>query len=204
MTDRIHAHTEYRTTGMIEVLNEPQRDHPNLVSEYYSTALSKIRESERNANVPAEQALTVQFMDSAWGAGNPKDVVGSDANIAYDDHRYLKWSNIEHSKPSYLATSCSDTFGKDGNSPVIVGEWSLAVKDELENTPDWDPKNEANNAFYTQWWASQVQAYEKDLGWVFWSWKTQLGDDYRWSYRQAAEKGIIPSDPNTAAGLAKC
>ncbi|KAF2796530.1 glycoside hydrolase family 5 protein [Melanomma pulvis-pyrius CBS 109.77] len=204
MTDRIHQHTEYRTVGMIEVVNEPARNHPNLVSEYYATAHSKIRESETHLNIPAESALTIQFMDSAWGAGNAKDVVGDAPNIAYDDHRYLKWSDIEHTKESYLRTSCTDTFGRDGNSPVIVGEWSLAVKSEIENTPEWDPKNADNNQFYQQWWASQVQAYERDIGWVFWSWKSQLGADWRWSYRQAVEANVIPKDPNSAAGIAKC
>ena len=204
MTDRIHQNAAYRTTGMLEVLNEPERNHPNLVSEFYATAYNKIRESEANLGVSADKQLTVQFMDQSWGAGNPKDAVAGKDGVAYDDHRYLKWAPIEHSQASYLATSCSDTFGAGDNRPVIVGEWSLAVESSVEWAAEWDPTKEENKAFYTQWWAAQVQAYEKELGWVFWSWKTQLGGDWRWGYRAAVEAGVVPKDPNEAAGLAKC
>ena len=189
---------------MLQVVNEPGRNQPSLVPEYYKTSLAKIRETERNLKTAPQAALTVQFMDSAWGSGNARDVVGNDPAIAYDDHRYLKWAPIKHSKPSYIATSCSDTFGKDGNTPIIIGEWSLAANTDVENTPEWAPQNQANKAFYTQWWAAQVQAYERPLGWVFWSWKSQLGSDWRWCYRCAVEAGVIPKDPSQAAGLSKC
>ncbi|KAF2477974.1 glycoside hydrolase [Lindgomyces ingoldianus] len=205
MTQRIHTNSAYRTTGMLEVLNEPERNHPDLITSYYATAYAKIRETESQLNVAQGQQLTIQFMDKGWGAGNPVDVIGSKPSVAYDDHRYLKWdTSIEHTKASYIKTSCSDTFGDGGNTPLIVGEWSLSVKDDLERTPDFDPSVQSNKAFYTQWWAAQVSAYEKQLGWVFWSWKTQLGDDWRWSYKQAVEAGIVPKDPNQAAQLAKC
>ncbi|KAF2711760.1 glycoside hydrolase family 5 protein [Pleomassaria siparia CBS 279.74] len=204
MTDRIHDYSQYRTVGMLEVVNEPAKGHANLVSEYYATAYAKIRESETNKSIPADQQLTIQFMDSAWGAGNAKTVLDSSSGVAYDDHRYLKYSNIEQSKSSYLSTSCSDTFGKDANSPVIIGEWSLSVDSDQENDADWTIADPNNTAFYQQWWASQVQAYERGLGWVFWSWKAQLGNDWRWSYSQAVEASIIPKDPSNAAQLANC
>jgi hypothetical protein len=204
MTKRIHTNDAYRTTGMLEVLNEPERNHPDLVSSFYGTAFKKIRAVESQLNIPSEKQLTVQFMDSAWGAGNAKDAVGGASGVAYDDHRYLKWAPIEQSKDSYIKTSCSDTFGQDGNSPVIIGEWSLSPDSAVEWTDAWNPTKEENKKFYTRWWAAQTIAYEKNMGWVFWSWKTQLGDDWRWSYRAAVEAGVIPTDPSKAAGLAMC
>jgi aryl-phospho-beta-D-glucosidase BglC (GH1 family) len=203
MTERIHSNNAYRTTGMLEVLNEPARGHTNLL-DYYKTALAKVRETEAKLNIGADKALTVQFMANSWGAGNPKSVIGDAPNVAYDDHRYLKWANVEQSKQSYIATSCSDSFGSEGNNPIMIGEWSLAVDDNQEKNPDWTPDNEANKAFYTQWWAAQVQTFEKGLGWAFWSWKTQLGNDWRWSYSAAVEAGVIPKDPSQAAQLARC
>jgi aryl-phospho-beta-D-glucosidase BglC (GH1 family) len=122
---------------------------------------------------------------------------------SFDDHRYLKWATtIEQSKPSYIATSCSDTFGGNDNSPIVVGEWSLAVDDAQEANADWEPQG--NKDFYKQWFGAQVQAYEKGLGWFFWSWKVQLGDDYRWGYRNAVEAGVIPGNPDDAIALAGC
>ncbi|PVI00523.1 glycoside hydrolase family 5 protein [Periconia macrospinosa] len=203
MTERIHKNTAYRTTGMLQVLNEPERNHGSLVTEFYNNAYTRIRNVETKLGITAaDKQLTIQFMDKAWGAGNPKDVLNGKSGVAYDDHRYLKWAPIEHTKANYIATSCKDTFGDGGNKPIIVGEWSLAAADNLENTPEWKPAT--NKDFYKQWWAAQVQAYEREMGWVFWSWKAQLGEDYRWCYRCAVEAGVIPKDPAQAAGLAKC
>ncbi|KAL5392764.1 hypothetical protein DPSP01_000464 [Paraphaeosphaeria sporulosa] len=202
MTERIHTTDAYRTTGMIEVLNEPQRTHDSLIPEYYATAYGKIRETEANLGVSDDKKLTIQFMAESWGAGNPRQVLEGKTDVAFDDHRYLKWANIDQSKPSYIATSCGDTFGGNDNSPIVVGEWSLAVADNNEQTPEWEPQG--NKDWYKQWWGAQVQAYEKGLGWFFWSWKVQLGDDYRWGYRNAVEAGVIPLSPDEAAGLAKC
>lgn len=203
MTEHIHKNDAYRTTGMIEVLNEPQRTHDTLIPEYYTTAYAKIRETEANLSIPDDKKLTIQFMAESWGAGNPRTAVEGKTDVAFDDHRYLKWAtNIEQSKPSYIATSCGDTFGGNDNSPIVVGEWSLAVDSNQESNPEWEPQG--NKDWYKQWWGAQVQAYEKGLGWFFWSWKVQLGDDYRWGYRNAVEAGVIPQNPDEAAGLAKC
>lgn len=202
MTERIHKNDAYRTTGMLEVLNEPERTHPDLITEYYANAYTKIRETEQSLGITDDKKLTIQYMANSWGAGNPRDVLQGKTDVAFDDHRYLKWAPIEQSKPSYIATSCSDTFGGGDNNPIIVGEWSLAVGDQQEGTPEWSPSN--NKDFYKQWWGAQVQAYEKGMGWVFWSWKAQLGDDYRWSYRAAVEAQVVPENPDEAPGLAKC
>ena len=203
MTQRIHQNAAYRTTGMIEVINEPARGHSNLISEFYPTAYDKIRQVESSLGIEANSQLTIQFMDAAWGAGSPRDGIGGRTNVAFDDHRYLKWAPIEQSKASYLATSCKDSFG-EGNDALIVGEWSLSVDTAVEWTAEWDPTKEENKGFYRQWWGAQVQAYEKRNGWIFWSWKTQLGGDWRWSYSAAVDAGVIPRNPDEASGLARC
>ena len=46
-------------------------------------------------------------------------------------------------------------------------------------------------------------AYEKQDGWVFWSWKTDL-DDYRWDYQKAVKAGVIPTDPADVYGYGAC
>src|SRR4051812_16239942 len=67
------------------------------------------------------------------------------------------------------------------NWPTIVGEFSLSVPDNVQWNGDWHP--DSNKDFYNRWFAAQIIRYERDTnGWIFWSWKTQLGD-YRWSYQ---------------------
>lgn len=203
MTERVHTTDAYRTTGMIQVINEPEPGHTSLVSTYYPNAYDKIRETESSLGVASADSLSVQYMDSAWGAGNPQSALSGKTGVVFDSHRYLKWANIAHTKDNYIATSCKDTFGQDANTPIMIGEWSISVKTELEWNSDFDPNASANKAFYKRWWAAQVTSYEKQLGWAFWSWKTQL-NDYRWGYKQAVEAGVIPKDPGEAAGLAGC
>jgi hypothetical protein len=129
-------------------------------------------------------------------------------------------------KDGYIAASCNDATALgvgSGNTPLIVGEWSLAVNDTVASTAAWAPSTQ--KAFYTKvlslslksnkmhiwwlteilkWFAAQVQAYENQLGWVFWTWKSQLGTDYRWSYVASVAAGVIPTDLDTIAGLDVC
>jgi hypothetical protein len=119
------------------------------------------------------------MMNAKWGSGDPTESLTDTYFAAYDDHRYLKWdTSVAVNKDNYITASCNDDRG--GNTPTIVGEWSLSVPDDVQWTAEWEP--EANKDFYTRWFAAQVIAYEKQAGWVFWTWRADLGD-YRWSYK---------------------
>ncbi len=148
------------------------------------------------------------MMDSTWGAGNPCENLPPGAkNLAFDNHRYLTYSPTPPTKAAYLNTSCRDTFpSKTRKGPLIIGEWSLAVKQSVEWTSDFSSLNKKNHEWYRQWWAAQVRAYEKQKGWVFWSWKAEMGADWRWSYKGAVEAGIIPKkfDIDKVKEMAKC
>lgn len=117
-------------------------------------------------------------MDELWGSGDPNQSLTDLYFAAYDDHRYLKYdTSVAVSKDSYISTSCNDN--RDSNYPTIVGEFCLSPPDDVQWNSDWEP--DSNKDFYKQWFAAQAQSYEKQQGWIFWTWKSQLGD-YRWSY----------------------
>jgi hypothetical protein len=107
--------------------------------------------------------------------------------------RYLKWdSSVSVSQSAYLTNTCNDNRNSDNDTPTIVGEFSLSVPDDVQWASAWDPSTQ--QAFYSQWFAAQVTKYEQDTnGWIFWAWKSQLGD-YRWSYQDAVAAGVIPSN----------
>jgi len=203
MTKRIHTDDRYRSTGMLEVVNEPGWHREDRLLPFYATAYQEVRAVEAKLRIPESKRLTIQFMDTQWGAGNPKAALGDRPGVAYDNHRYLK-EIPEQTKKSYLNTSCHDTFGLGENSPVLIGECSIGTPSKLEFVPEFDPSTKENRSFYTQWWGAQAQTYEKYLGWVFWSWKTQMGTDFRWSYSLAVKEGIISKDPNKVISKAKC
>ena len=83
-----------------------------------------------------------------------------------------------------------------------MGEFSLSVDTNSQYDGEFWPIAD-NLAFYQSWFAAQAQCYERVDGWIFWSWKAQLGDP-RWSYTDAVAAGMIPSDLNSIAGMTPC
>ncbi|KAJ6609397.1 glycoside hydrolase family 5 protein [Mycena sp. CBHHK59/15] len=47
--------------------------------------------------------------------------------------------------------------------------------------------------FLRQFWEAQVISYEKGVGWLMWTWKTESADE--WSYKAGLANGWIPNDP---------
>lgn len=178
MTTQIHTNPQMANVGMLEVLNEPVQDTSrtgSMLNTFYPAAWTAIRSAENAiSGMTTSGQLHIQYMNQQWGSGNPNQALGSTWFTAYDDHRYLKWAGVADTQSAYLTTSCSDNRG--GNTPTIVGEWSLST-----NNNEWDPGSD--QGFYKDWWAAQVQAYEKTSGWIFWSWKTSGLNDPRWDYQ---------------------
>ena len=140
-------------------------------------------------------------MNSKWGSGDPTQYLTDTYYAAYDDHRYIKWdSSVAVDQQSYISESCYND-DRGGNSPTIVGEWSISVPDNVQWTSSWDPNSQKD--FYKKWFAAQVINYERQQGWIFWTWKSQLGD-YRWSYQDAVAAGVIPTDIGSVYNIGAC
>jgi len=192
ITNLTHTNKAFRNVGMLEVINEPTAGHPTLVSKFYSTAYSKIRGIETSLGIAPKDYLHIQFMDKAWLAGDPKDI-GNRTFVVYDNHSYLRWSpEILPNHASYIKASTDRDVAADGDTPKVVGEWSLSPLIAAENSSEFEVASGKNNEFYTRWYSAQVQSYEKQLGWIFWSWKTEMNGDFRWSYKAGVEAGVIP------------
>ncbi|KAI4199542.1 MAG: hypothetical protein LQ346_002556 [Caloplaca aetnensis] len=190
------ANTAYRNVGMLEIVNEPLQSSNSQTNsmrkDYYPTAWKRIRAAEDAIGVSQTDRLHIQMMNTKWGSGDPHQYLPDDRFAAYDDHRYLKWSNDNginnagtgKTPAAYLKQSCIDDRG--GNWPTIVGEFSLSVANDLENTdPAFAPPGDHVD-WYRKWFAAQIQAYEKQSGWIFWSWKANFiggRNDWRWSYK---------------------
>ncbi|KAI9725971.1 MAG: hypothetical protein M1828_002299 [Chrysothrix sp. TS-e1954] len=195
MTQQIHTTHELRNVGMLEVVNEPLQamnaQTTSMRMQFYPAAFARVRNMERNLGVKQAEMLHLQMMNTKWGGGDPHQYLPDDFFAAYDDHRYVKWAPGQaQSKAAYLQTSCHDDRG--GNWPTIVSEFSLSAPtdDAQQWSAEWRP--DTNKAWYLQWFKAQARAYEKTtMGWIFWSWKAELGDP-RWSYTDAVDMGLIP------------
>lgn len=196
MTKIIHTNSAYRTVGTLQVLNEPSSGHPTLISEFYPKAYAAIRAAESAISVPPANQLHVQFMSKGWGSGDPSaNLPAGASSVWFDNHRYIKFDgSVARTQDAYLNASCSDHLSIPGETSLVIGEWSISVADDVENTPAWQVKDStANYEFYKKWFKAQTRAYEKQAGWIFWSWKAELGD-WRWSFRDAVMAGIIPKN----------
>lgn len=121
-------------------------------------SIQRIRAAEEKLSIDANDHLHIQTMDKSWGSGDPNEYLDDLTYMAYDDHRYLKWdTSVDPSHDNYISTSCADK--RDSNPPNIVGEWSLAVADDVTKSPDWDPSS--NTDLYGKWFAAQVHSYEQ-------------------------------------------
>ncbi|RMZ90711.1 hypothetical protein DV736_g2045, partial [Chaetothyriales sp. CBS 134916] len=210
MTERVHTTIAYRNVGMIEVLNEPVHDSKHrtqaadMVRNFYPPALDRIRAVESKVSVASPQQLHVQYMSATWGSGDPTTYLNDTHFTSLDDHRYLKWdTSVTRTRDGYLQAACNDD-----NGDVVVGEWSLAIADSVAERADFSITNATTELidWYQQYWAAQANAYEKGVGWVFWSWKCdKIGgvDEWRWCYQSAVKAGAIPTDAARAAAIAE-
>ncbi|KFY16069.1 hypothetical protein V492_01586 [Pseudogymnoascus sp. VKM F-4246] len=203
MANLIHTDNNYRNVGMLELVNEPIQNSGQvgtMRSTYYPDSFSRIRAAEAKLNIGQNDLLHIQMMNEKWGSGQPTEFLTDNWFAAYDDHRYLKWASIgDVSHDNYIRTSCNDDRG--GNTPTIVGEWSMSVPDDVQWNAEWDPNQQPD--FYKKWFAAQVISYEKQQGWTFWSWKTELGD-LRWDYQAALKAGVIPKDLDSLYNIGAC
>ncbi|KAF2755754.1 putative endo-beta-1,6-glucanase [Pseudovirgaria hyperparasitica] len=208
MTSRIHNPStaqQYRSVGMLQVMNEPDRGYGNLVSEFYPNTLRRIRDRETQLNVADAARLHVQFMNTNWGAGRPAQNLPADDMLFFDSHTYFSFENSkEQSQQSYLTSSCAAQPGSDGDAPVVVGEWSVGINANAGGNGEFEVNSDNNLEFYRQYYGRQVGNFEKLAGWIFWSWKTEAGNDFRWSYKTAVERGIFDKDPGNAAANYGC
>lgn len=208
ITNITHTNDAYSNVFAIEVLNEPVQDTSktsSMINTFYPTAYNTIRSVEEKLGVPSSKTLHIQFMDKQWGSGDPTSALPTGwYDVITDNHDYVKWSNgVTQTRDGYLKYSCANT-GLGANVPVVVGEWSLSVNSDYENKGEFALSSSGAVDFYLKWWKAQVTVYEKQQGWIFWSWKTELGSDYRWGYSNAVTAGAIPKDASTGASSNVC
>jgi aryl-phospho-beta-D-glucosidase BglC (GH1 family) len=192
MTNASHTNPSFASVGAIELVNEPLQDAgrvSSMISTFYPTSYNRIRAVEDGLGVSSGDRLHIQMMDALWGSGDPTSSLPSDAvDTLYDDHNYVKWTpDVDISRDGYMQFSCTNSRG--GNSPVIVGEWSLSVADGSEWNDEFTLDAPDAAEWYNKWWSAQVMGYEKEQGWIFWTWKVQwIGgrNEWRWGYQQVS------------------
>lgn len=184
---------------------------------------------EASLNINTTKALSIQIMNTNWGSGTPLQAIrlplstsSSHAiagvavtstegtfrhstyealNIVYDAHNYLTYNtSLATTASAYLVASCTADLGI--NSPLFVGEWSIAVADGVAGSISQN-RQDNSLSWYQDYFSRQRQRYESDgsRGWIFWAWKNELGD-WRWSYQGAVEAGVVDNFSSSSRACA--
>jgi glucan 1,3-beta-glucosidase len=77
----------------------------------------------------------------------------------------------------------------DGSYPESTRVGSCVGLTGKASTFSQDYKN-----FLRQYWEAQVITYEKAGGWIQWTWKAEIADE--WTYQAGLKNGWIPQNPN--------
>jgi glucan 1,3-beta-glucosidase len=188
----------------LEILNEPRWDVPTpLLEAFYRRAYAAIR-----AHQPPE-ALAVMVHD---GFRSHREWIplfrdaGFD-NVIFDVHRYQCFDRADidmdiHGHIQKAGQTWGDeavTIQRELGAPAIAGEWSLGL--DLRVVSLWAPGPynhalEKMDAFqeqvaYRGYAAAQLLAFERYMGWFFWSYRTETTP--AWSLRDCVERGWLPA-----------
>lgn len=188
----------------IQVLNEPRWDiETPLLIGYNVAGYERIRRYCRAEDVAVVFHDAFRSHKEYAGAMPATDY----DNTVYDIHRYqcfvqedIDLDIFGHIDKTITAWKQeSDDIATELGLWTYVGEWSLGL--DLKAVSIWAPGS-YNNALerldsfqldtaYRAYGAAQLLAFEKYLGWFFWSYKTETAQ--AWSFRDCVENGWLPS-----------
>ncbi|KAK8151162.1 glucan endo-1,6-beta-glucosidase B [Phyllosticta citrichinensis] len=217
MTNQTHTNTAFRNVGTIEIANEPKREDSGdtqwLVQHFYGSAIDAIVQAEEALGVEDAGRLHIAVMDDLWGSGpSPSTALSTTqlSRLLYDDHNYQASpiTAAGNTPSAALTYTCADTVGQgnrvDAQTPKIVGEWAL----KLDMLAGQEVATEENRKFFEQYFAAQMDMYERTRGWVYWSWKVKgsedFGDTLQWGYLNAVVAGIVNVDLGAMLARSPC
>ncbi len=188
----------------IEVLNEPRWDVPtDYLKNYYTQAYRRIR------RFCSADDVSVIFHD---GFRSHTEYVGfidapEFANVVFDIHRYQCFdrNDIDMDIYGHIQKAAidwhheADAINTELKVPTIAGEWSLGLDLKVVSLWAAGPFNHAlqgmdtfqQNVASRAYAAAQLVAFEKYLGWFFWSYKTETTP--AWCFRDSVERGWLPA-----------
>ncbi|KAH0591089.1 Glucan 1,3-beta-glucosidase [Termitomyces sp. J132] len=144
--------------------------------------------------------------------------------VMMDIHKYQMFSVPENqrSNSEHISFACSQGSQLSSFSLwVIVGEWTPAATDCAKYlngrgvgsrydgsfpgstrvgsctglTGKASTFSSSYKTFLRQYWEAQSSTYEQGQGWIQWTWKTEIADE--WSYQAGLANGWIPQNPTT-------
>ena len=169
----------------MQVLNEPHWTLPiPFMEAFYERAYAALR-----AIVKPETAIVFHdaFRNTAW-----ENFLRGKDNVILDMHLYQAFDekfgqaslvdNVEYALHHYDFIQEVSTYVR-----VIIGEWSLGIDPKTFESLDDFNTHLALRTFAS----SQLLAFEKAYGWVFWNYKIENYPS-GWNFRRLVDETILP------------
>ncbi|KIM47526.1 glycoside hydrolase family 5 protein [Hebeloma cylindrosporum] len=142
--------------------------------------------------------------------------------VILDTHIYQMFSVADNqmSNAQHISTACGQRSSLTSSTLwTVVGEWTPAANDcakylngrgvgsRFEGSFPGSTRvgsctgltgkassfSSSYKTFLRQYWEAQVMTYEKAQGWIQWTWKAEIADE--WSYQAGLANGWIPRNP---------
>jgi glucan 1,3-beta-glucosidase len=170
----------------ISLLNEPHKDIPaETLKDFYVEGYKKVRNH-------CKEDIAVVISDSFRPYEFSKIMQTPDfINVILDMHFYqCFFEENKNKKIEKIIQETKSGWGKlikkvQRYKPIICGEWSLGVDPSTSKHLSPNKKEHMTKRFGE----TQLNVFNKTLGWFFWTYKTELGDD--WDFRESVEKTIL-------------
>ena len=214
-----YIESEYNLNNVIilELLNEPYIDLDiSLVKKYYIDAITEIRKHTNMTLFIHDSFRGVQWntllkdwpFENVYMDTHSYQCFGL-SNVASDTSDGDKLKMYMHEMES-CGLSNVIHYETCLTLPTVVGEWSLAIDDcinylnaQYQNVGQCDRMNERINSpiwnsKYKSYAMRQINTFEKELGWFFWTWKLseyaekyEIPSSYYWSFSLAVKHDYI-------------
>ncbi|KAF9523909.1 exo-1-3-beta-glucanase [Crepidotus variabilis] len=207
----------------IAPLNEPagfkSQGIIDAAKQYWKDSYQSIRHPKGGQQGNAVEVIHDTFQGlSSWAGFMPSPEFDG---VVLDTHYYEMFSvgGNQMSQDQLIKNMCN--HGNDlVSSPLwtVVGEWTTASNDCAPNlngrgkgsrfdgtfgndkigscqgfTGKASTFSQDYKDFMRKYWEAQVTTYEKGVGWLMWTWKTEQADE--WSYQAGLQNGWIPQNP---------
>lgn len=187
ITDEFSSHS---SVYGIEVLNEPAwAVNMETLQNFYVDAYNLIR--SKNADI------TIGFHDGFRSYEKHKwfpffEENGFE-NVFIDMHLYHVFGDdwADKSLQEHLeVVKQNESIIKEYQEivDVVVGEWSLALPNELHSKLDASAQKQAKQIFAI----AQMNSYNEGAGWYFWSYKIDRNSHLEWDMRRSFEAELLP------------
>ncbi|KAG6817925.1 hypothetical protein H0H87_012393 [Tephrocybe sp. NHM501043] len=210
-----------RTNAIIKRLADTYKDQSSVVS-----AIAALNDYPYGSSQQSNTVLAISDAFQGLNYWQGFMPTPNWQGVMMDIHIYQMFSDAENARSNeeHIQNACSRASSLSSFSLwVVVGEWTPAATDcakylngrgkgaRYDGTFPGSTRvgsctgltgkassfSSQYKTFLRQYWEAQTSTYEQGSGWIQWTWKTEIADE--WSYQAGLANGWIPKNPTTRA-----